>query len=206
MDTDPDDPGLTALAVGPAELRALLDERAIHRVLTRYATGIDRRDFAMVAACYHPGATDDHGTFKGTVEEFIPWVEGRLASFDTTMHFLGNVSIDLLPDPVDSAATTGPGGAGSVRVAHVETYCVAYHRLAGRDTDSIAGLRYIDRFECRGGEWRIADRTIVVEWNRLDDVHALGFGPEYVRGTHDRTDPYYRREAGSAPERPEAGA
>ena len=201
MDTDPDDPGPTALAVGPAELRALLDELAIHRVLTRYATGIDRRDFAMVAACYHPGATDDHGSFKGTVEEFLPWVEGRLALFDATMHFLGNVSIDLVPDPTD-----GDRGDHDVRVAHVETYCVAYHRLAGRDTDSIAGLRYVDRFECRGGEWRIADCTIVVEWNRLDDVHAPGFGPEYVRGTHDRSDPYYRREAGSAPERREAGS
>lgn len=198
MDDTSHDPDPAARSAVDDELRALLDERAIHRVLTRYATGIDRRDFAMVAACYHPGATDDHGSFEGTVEEFLPWVEGRLASFDTTMHFLGNVSIDLVPDPVDADAADGKGA----RVAHVETYCVAYHRLAGRDTDSIAGLRYVDRFECRGGEWRIADRTIVVEWNRLDEVNALGFGPEYVRGTYDRTDPYYRREAGSAP-RPE---
>lgn len=175
MDTDPDDAELTGPADANDELRALLDERAIGRVLTRYATGIDRRDFAMVAACYHPGATDDHGTFKGTVEEFIPWVQGRLESFDATMHFLGNVAIDLDGD-----------------VAHVETYCVAYHRLRGRDVDSIAGLRYVDRFERRSGEWRIADRTIVVEWNRVDDIVSPGFGPDYVRGTHDHTDPVYR--------------
>ncbi len=157
------------------ELAELLAERAIRRVLMQYARGIDRRDFALVASCYHPGATDDHGSFQGTIEDFIPWVQGALERFDTTMHFLGNVLIDLDGD-----------------VAHVETYCVAYHRLAGRDADSIAGLRYLDRMERRSDEWRIADRTIVVEWNRVDEIDTPGFGPDYTRGTHDHTDPVYR--------------
>ena len=164
------------------EVRALLDERAITTVLMRYARGIDRRDFALVASCYHPGATDDHGSFRGTVEEFIPWVQTALERFDTTMHLLGNVLIDLDGD-----------------TAHVETYCVAYHRLVGRDVDSIAGLRYVDRFERREGDWRIADRTIVVEWNRVDDVVTPGFGPGYVRGTHDHTDPVYRHLSRQTP-------
>lgn len=156
-------------------LRGLLDRQEIHDVLMRYARGIDRRDFELVRSCYHPGATDDHGSFKGTVDEFIPWVAGQLERFDTTMHLLGNVLIELDGDD-----------------ARVETYCVAYHRLLGQDTDSIAGLRYVDRFERRSGAWRIADRTIVVEWNRLDDVTAPGFSPEYQRGRRDGTDPVQR--------------
>lgn len=140
----------------------------------RYARGIDRCDFEMVEQCYHPGATDDHGRFKGPVEEFTPWVQTQLDRFDTTMHFLGNVLIELDGD-----------------VARAETYCVAYHRLQGADVDSIAGLRYIDRFERRNDEWRIAHRAIVVEWNRVDDVTTPGFGPEYLRGTRDGTDPVF---------------
>jgi len=171
------------------ELAGLLAEREIHRVLMRYARGIDRRDFALVASCYRPGATGDHGSFKGPVEDFVAWVPGALERFDTTMHFLGNVLIDL----------NGPAPATRAErwVAHVETYCVAYHRLRGVDVDSIAGLRYVDRFERRDGSWRIADRCIVVEWNRRDEVDAPGFGPDYLRGTHDRSDPVYRNGASS---------
>ncbi len=152
-------------------LQALLDRQEITDILMKYARGIDRCDFDMVAGCYHPGANDDHGSFKGPVEEFLPWVEVQLQRFDSTMHFLGNVLIELHGDQAD-----------------VETYCVAYHRLKDSDTDSIAGLRYIDRFERRSNEWRIADRAIVVEWNRVDDVNAPGFGPDYLRGKRDGTD------------------
>lgn len=157
------------------EVRRLIDHRAISDVLARYARGIDRLDLELVASCYHPGATDDHGTFKGTVEEFIPWVEGQLTRFASTMHFLGNSLIEIQGDR-----------------AVAETYCIAHHRLADRDADSIAGLRYVDRFERRSDEWRISERTVVVEWNRLDDVNALGFHPDYVRAQRDRTDLVYR--------------
>lgn len=159
-----------------AEIRALIDRQSIHDVLMRYARGIDRRDFDLVASCYHPGATDDHGRFKGSVEAFIPWVTNTLERFDSTMHFLGNVLIDIDGDTADA-----------------ETYCVAYHRLRDADTDSIAGLRYVDRFERRASGWRIADRKIVVEWNRIDQVDSPGFGPEYIRGSTAPTDPVFER-------------
>ena len=112
---------------------------------------------------------DQRGTGRST-----PVTHETLQRFETTMHFLGNVLIELDGD-----------------AAAVETYCVAYHRLVGQDVDSIAGLRYVDRLERRDDVWRIADRQIVVEWNRIDDVTSLGFGPEYVRGRHDHTDPAY---------------
>ena len=158
-----------------SDIQAILDRQAIHDVLMRYARGIDRCDWALVESCYHPGAHDDHGRFKGPVEEFMPWVKTQLERFDSTMHFLGNVLIELDGD-----------------TASAETYCVAYHRLKGEDVDSIAGLRYVDRFERRAGAWRIADRAIVVEWNRIDPVDAPGFGPEYRRGRRDGTDPIQR--------------
>ena len=156
------------------DIQQLIDRHEIHEILMRYARGIDRCDFDLVERCYHPGATDDHGRFKGPVEEFIPWVRVQLDRFDSTMHFLGNVLIEVQGD-----------------MATTETYCVAYHRLRGENVDSIAGLRYVDRFDRRGDQWRIAHREVVVEWNRIDAVTAPGFGPEYLRGRRDGSDPIY---------------
>lgn len=166
-----------------AALARVVARQEIADVVARYARGIDRLDLDLVRSCYHPGARDDHGTFKGTVEDFVEWLPGQLARFESTMHFLGNHLVEFDADP---------------DVAHVETYCVAYHRLTERLGDSIAGVRYLDRFERRDGAWRIADRVVVVEWNRLDDIVALGFHADYTRGTRDRTDPVYSRASAAS--------
>ena len=158
------------------QLQELLDRQAIHDVMMRYARGVDRSDLAMVESCYHPGATDDHGSFKGTVEEFMLWLPEQLEAFDSLMHFIGNMLIELDGD-----------------AAHVETYCVSYHRLKGQDVDTLFGLRYVDRFEKRNDEWRIATRRIVAEWNRHDEVNVPGFGPEFLRGLKAPDDPVYDR-------------
>jgi hypothetical protein len=157
-------------------LQELLDRQAIHDVMCRYARGIDRTDLPLVQSCYHPGATDDHGSFNGTIEDFMPWVEIQLEAFDSIMHFLGNMLIELDGD-----------------VAYVETYCISYHRLKGQDVDTLFALRYVDRFEKREDEWRIATRKVVAEWNRVDEVNAPGFGPEFIRGQKGHGDPAYQR-------------
>ena len=78
---------------------------------------------------------DDHGSMKGGVDEFIAGARTFLPKFVATMHFMGNMLIDLDGD-----------------VARAETYAVAYHReqLAdGSGRDDIWGIRYVDRFERR---------------------------------------------------------
>ena len=50
-----------------------------------------------------------------------------------------------------------------------ETYAVAFHRYTDQDgypTDMWAGLRYVDRFERRDGQWRIRRRVCAYEWRR----------------------------------------
>ena len=56
---------------------------------------LDRRDAELVRSCYWPAAYDDHGPFKGTVEEFVDWVQEVLAYFDSTMHFIGNQLVEV---------------------------------------------------------------------------------------------------------------
>ena len=153
-------------------LETVLAEREIHRVLLSYCRAADRVDLDLMRSCYWPDATDDHGSYRGGLDGFIVFVEEALARFETTNHVLGNVFIEIEPDGV---------------TARSEASCVAYHRYRdpqGGLVDMTAGLRYVDRFERRDGQWRIARRVCAYDWRRTDPVHAegSGFGPDYVRG------------------------
>lgn len=162
-----------------SDLMSIMEaERAIHRVLLTYCRAADRVDLDLMRSCYWPDATDDHGSYRGGVDGFITFVEGALARFDSTNHVLGNVLIDL-----------EPGG----RTARCEATCIAHHRYRDatrRYVDMTAGLRYVDRFECRDGEWRIARRVCAYDWRRTDPVLPEGgdFASGYVRGRRDERD------------------
>ena len=175
---------MTTTTIDP-RLQTLLDKQAIQEVLLRYARGVDRMDLDLVRSCYHPGAIDEHGNFSGPVEEFLPWVSARLATMQYAMHFLSNRLIDVQGD-----------------VAWSESYCIANRRMSsesGRDDDQVSGLRYLDRFERRNGEWRIAHRKLAWEWNRIDPVgRKWNFTPEYRPGRRDRSDVVYDRPGFSA--------
>ena len=159
------------------DLETLIAKQEITDVVYRYARGIDRLDFELVKSCYHPDAYDDHGAFKGSVDEFIEMCEGFLPRWTATMHFMGNVLVDEIDG--DSA--------------RAETYAVAYHRReATLDTegkDDVFGIRYVDRFEKRDDRWLIAHRVVATEWRRVDPVPAAGSrGAVGVWGTRDGND------------------
>jgi len=155
-------------------------EAEIRRVLQRYARGIDRLDLELVRSCYHPDATDSHGTFDGTAAEFVTWVERVLRRYDATMHFLGNPLIELDGDDRTHAS--------------VETYGMAFHRAAAGppERNLVTGFRFVDRFACRDGQWRIARRVAVTEWSRVDREGDWWPIPDgMLQGRRDRTDPAY---------------
>lgn len=164
-----------------AELRRLVAKDRIRDVLCRYSRGIDRRDFDLVRSCYHPDAVDDHGEYSGGIDGFIDYVQVATARYEHTMHFLGNMLIE-----VDGTR------------AHAETYCVASHRLPpvpgkpNRDITLI--MRYVDVLEERSGEWRIAKRVCTYDWARLDaDLYGRRLMSDgFVRGVPGPQDPVYR--------------
>jgi hypothetical protein len=173
-----------------AALRLLLDKDEIRDVLCRYARGVDRGDMAAVRACYHPDATDDHIHYRGGVDGFIDWLGGRLAGYDNSMHFLGNCLIEF----------AGPD------LALVETY-YASRRLSVPDGAAAEDLapddrvtfqswgRYLDRFERRVGEWRIADRRIVVEARFTSVATGGARHGDGNWGARDSSDPLYAARA-----------
>ncbi len=153
----------------------LIARQEIADVIYRYARGIDRMDFDLVRSCYHPDAYDDHGSMKGTVDEFIAAAASFLARWTVTQHFMGNMLIEI-----------------DGELARAETYAVAYHRRedgAGNGKDDVMGIRYVDRFECRDGAWKIAHRVVATEWRRVDAVQgARGRGEIGVWGRRDGDD------------------
>jgi hypothetical protein len=81
--------------------------------------------------------------------------------------------------------------------AHAETYYIFVAR--NRDESMVvAGGRYIDKLERRGGVWRIATRANVIEWATLPPAIPLPFAdvPDIdVNGEsrRDKDDISYRR-------------
>jgi hypothetical protein len=163
----------------------LLAKQDIRDVMARYCRGVDRRDYDLIRSCYHPDAVDNHGEYVGGVDGFIAHVESNLGRFERTMHFLGHILVE-----VDGNR------------ARSESYAVAYHRLPERgekpERDYVVGFRYVDDFEARGGEWRIANRVCVFEWSRMDPVPVGSnrFGPEFVMGSTDGDDPVFAPSLG----------
>jgi hypothetical protein len=105
-------------------------------------------DAEVLASAYWPGAMDHHTGFDGTVEQFIEWALPRLAVMEQAMHMIGNILIRLEGD-----------------TAKVETYLWSVSVLPGEDPRQVMVCgRYLDRFEKRNDEWRIAERLVVHDW------------------------------------------
>jgi hypothetical protein len=168
----------------------LLDRASIEDALCRYARGVDRSDWELVRAAYHPDAYDDHGDYKGGVDGLIDWLRKRFAQAAGGMHFLGNCLIEF----------------AEPRLALAETSFISQRlRPAGAEEAGASGSgdtlcrqswgRYVDRFECRDGEWRIARRTVV-----LDAIYTFPASSGTREGSavwsrRDRGDILYRAQA-----------
>jgi len=160
-------------------LQRLIDEAAIRKVHMRYCRGIDRADFALIRSCYHDDALDDHGDYVGGIDGFIEYCRAGLPNFLSTTHFTGNQIIEIDGDSAWS-----------------ETYARAYHRVAPASEgepmkDLVVNARYVDRFEKRDGEWKIAHRKVVVDSDRVDIVTERWVPESQLCGARDRSDPSY---------------
>ncbi|MEV0699524.1 nuclear transport factor 2 family protein [Saccharopolyspora sp. NPDC050389] len=156
------------------------DRSAIERVLFRYARAVDRLDYEGIRDCYFPDAIDNHGGYCGPVDGLVEDIRRRHATIDSSQHFISNVLIDFTDDDT----------------AEVESYCLCYLRQArsvgSAEQDlAIIRCRYVDRFERRGGRWRIADRIVVFDESRTERI-VDELPTTWVRSRRDVSDPVYR--------------
>jgi hypothetical protein len=64
--------------------------------------------------------------------------------------------------------------------ARAETQVTSYHRVKESEAnqrDTVVGGRYLDLFEQRGGEWRIAKRVMLYDW-----FHDFGAAIDWSQG------------------------
>lgn len=163
-------------------LREMIDREDIRQVMLRYARGLDRLDNALVRSCYWDDAVEDHGRFVGTPDDFIPWADGTTLMFQATQHSVTNHFCDLQGD---------------------DAYCETYYTFTGvaeAPPHFMSTGRYIDHFQRRNGEWRIANRVAIVEgMYDLPDASVVAgmppaYGPDEVcPATRDRNDVSYHR-------------
>ncbi len=166
----------------------LLARAQIADVIARYCHVIDRRRWDDMAACFHDNATYSYGTIAGGWRDFVAIARSIIEPLRISHHQTGNMLIRIDGDR-----------------AAAETYFTAYHRIAadaapegvfpgtGSDYDVIMAGRYIDRFERRGGDWRIAHRTGVTDWRRDNPASDAGLfaSPPEGRGSIGSDDPGY---------------
>lgn len=139
-----------------------IDREAIRDCLARVARGEDRRDARLIASAYWPDASDDHGVFVGTFQEYLAWVVPGEPAVVLTLHTLGQSLIDLRGE-----------------TAIVETHVTAYHRInmGAEERDVVIGGRYLDAMAKRNQEWRIARRTMLYDW-----VQDAGLSVDWSHG------------------------
>lgn len=153
---------------------------AIAEIVYRCARGWDRRDEEAIRACYWPDARLRHSAFDGSAGDFVTAAFARTAALIGARHLITNPIIEQDGDR-----------------ALCETYFVALHRrhaASGDDEeDYMLGGRFLDRFERRGGEWRILFRRGLNEVERIDaaaDRMLADADPE-TRGRRKPDDPLY---------------
>ena len=187
-----------------ARLEVVEDRQQIYDVLTRYCRALDRCDLALMKSVYWEDGYDNHGVFQGNAQDYAAFIIPEIQQwFEMTMHAICNVHIEL-----------------DGHKAYAESYLISYcqvkadrGRIEGvfgpsylRDVvgegeplpqDFLYGGRYVDRLEKRDGVWRIALRTVVMDWNRNEPSRAIWsegiFQALSLHGTRDRTDAVYRR-------------
>jgi ketosteroid isomerase-like protein len=167
-----------------AAIDAMLARDAIQQVLARYARAIDRADGPLLKACYFEDAIEEHGSsFSGPAHQYVDLAMPKVRTMGVMQHLLGNSHVELQGD-----------------VAYVETYIWTFARFTkdGRDWDTFTGGRLMDRFERRDGEWKIAHRRTIFDWNRdtpASEGWCLGYmnpaAPGFRRGRKDAQDPSY---------------
>lgn len=159
----------------------VIAKQEITDLVGRYMCGLDRLDRQLLRSTFHDDANTDYGFFQGGPDAFVEMAYNALQDHLANHHMIGQVNIDLEGD-----------------VAFGEVYFQAFHRIVteGEERDLFISGRYVDRYEKRDGEWKIAFRSEVNDWARNDPATDDYFqtNTQSLRGAR-LDDASYQREA-----------
>lgn len=154
-----------------SDANRLVDRLAIQEVIYRFCRAVDRSDLDQIPSLFHPDATDNHGLYEGDVPGLVEWLRERHKTISSAMHTVSNMLIDFYaPDAalVESYLTVAIrySAEGAAKMAAVSGLGAA----SGGPVDMVTYGRYVDQFERRGGEWKIARRVAVPDHTMIFDA------------------------------------
>ncbi len=80
------------------QLQEISDRLEIDDLLTRYATGVDRREWELWESCFTADAWIDYGAFGGIaggVREVRAWLERTFQAFGPSQHLVTNRELEI---------------------------------------------------------------------------------------------------------------
>lgn len=161
------------------KIDSYIERQQIHDLLFSYCRGIDRMDVELVRSCYHQDAIDEHGSFKGNVDEFIDWCWRLLSRYSMTMHYISNILVEI-----------------DGHRALSESYGTAVHRGDKQypERNLVVGFRFVDVMEKRSGQWRIMRRVATTEWvSRHSEENHWPIPDSMRQGQRNRDDIIYQQ-------------
>jgi hypothetical protein len=167
------------LAHALAEIERLTAVEAIRECIYRVCRAVDRIDADLLRSAFHPDAQIHFGThYDGAVDGWIAAAIQHQATQTQTHHLVGNISLKIDKDE-----------------ALAESYELARHKspVSGQMRDLVLGMRTLDRLSRRNGEWKISERTKLMDWGRIisgdEGPYEKGI---LAKGVRDKSDPSYR--------------
>ncbi len=144
-------------------VQQLADREAIRDVLYSYTRHMDRLHADGVKQGYHPDADDLHwGTFVGNAHEFADFMTGELRNVRFVTHEITNPIIEL------------DGDRAFVESRYTSRVRVGFDGApAGRWVETLSHGRYLDVFERRDGDWKVAHRRLVQDGSRVELITDL---------------------------------
>lgn len=137
----------------------LLAKQEIRELALLYARGVDRKDAALLRSLYAPGATENRpGTFEGTAEGFVQFLEQSFPQMPYTQHNVCNHLIAIDGDRAQGEVTG-----------------TAWHLVSdgqGGWLEIIGQPRYFDHYVRLDGRWHFTSRA--TDYSRRDIRPATG--------------------------------
>lgn len=179
----------------------LLDQEQIKNVIFRYCRAADRFDAAEFASLFWDDGNFIGGPYEGKAADFRlqAFEESARHRLEVTTHHSTNIIIEQLGATmarVESYALVFLVAQTAEEALNQETdNAPANHPRARTKTMTVYSMRYLDRFEKRDEEWRIAERRIVPDWNDaspyMGTIEGGLLDRLQLRSARDRSDPLY---------------
>jgi ketosteroid isomerase-like protein len=140
-------------------LQAMLDERAINRLVLDYAEAVDRLDEALLRRVFAAdGVLEGPGWRFAGIDDICSILPIMKDSFVSSWHATHQQTIHL----------DGDRAAG-------ETYCAGRHLQKGGYAENqvlTMIIRYRDSFVRTEEGWRIASRKEIVDWTEISTIQS----------------------------------